>query len=430
MPEENISKSLPVKIRRIRKPAAKKKKKAEKPPFPVSKNLDIEPVLPRADFKIEESLAKKSQSKTIYRKLALSFAALTALLSVVIFYYSFSRVTLAIIPIQEKISDSSIIEIADQSADASGRIAGVVRQAPLEQSRVFTSSGKEVLGQEVTGKVTIINNYMKNQPLVATTRILSSDNKLFRLKNTVNVPAGGKAEVEVYANEAKPDMAIGPSKFTIPGLWAGIQDKIYAQSGEPMKYSEKVKYMIKQSDIDGAVAELRRGLLDSARQTISQAYQEYDQTLLEIDDNSISQEPDGKVGEEKQNFTLKMKIMITLAAFKDDDVFDQAKTRLIASLADDREIAEFSKKDLVYSLESFDLSQGLATVKVTASAKTTLKPDAKIIKKNNLAGLSLDQLKSYLDSLPEVAGYEIKFFPSFMKKVPRLADRIEIVIKK
>jgi len=60
----------------------------------------------------------------------------------------------------------------------------------------------------------------------------------------------------------------------------------------------------------------------------------------------------------------------------------------------------------------------------------TLKNSAGIIKKNNLAGLNLEQVNVYLKSLPEVAGYEIKFFPSFIKKMPNLVDRIEIVIKK
>ena len=83
-----------------------------------------------------------------------------------------------------------------------------------------------------------------------------------------------------------------------------------------------------------------------------------------------------------------------------------------------------------YVLESSDINRGTATVKVDAIAKAALKDGTKIIKKNNLAGLSYEQLKVYLNGLPEVAGYQIKFFPSFVKKAPNLVDRIEIVIKK
>ena len=220
------------------------------------------------------------------------------------------------------------------------------------------------------------------------------------------------------------------SQFTIPGLWAGIQDKIYAQSQEPMKYSEKIKYTIKQSDIDNAVSELKNGLLANAKKEIAYAYAEYDQSILQVDNNSINQEVQGKVGEEREKFTIKMKTLVTVVAFKDNDVFRQAEQKLSVSLADDREILELSRPDMSYSFGEVDLKQGTASVNVNFAAKVTLKNSAGIIKKNNLAGLNLEQVNVYLKSLPEVAGYEIKFFPSFIKKMPNLVDRIEIVIKK
>ncbi|MDO8592472.1 MAG: hypothetical protein Q7R92_01700 [bacterium] len=437
MPEENFSTPLPVKIKKSKKRVIKRSAKGGKtgkPPFLLSDSLPAAPMMPRADYKIEESLTvKPGQAKSIYGKLAFSFVALTVILVAAVLYFNFSKVTIVIIPAKEKISDSSTVDIVNQTPAAalgSGQIFGIVKQIPMELSRTFNSGGKEILGQEVSGQVTIINNYLKNQPLVASTRLLSADNKLFRLKNTVNVPAGGQVEAEVYADEVKPEMAVGPGKFTLPGLWAGIQDKIYAQSAEPMVYSEKVKYVIRQSDIDNAVSALKQELSASAKKQISQAYPDYDQLLFQADNNSISQEVSGKVGEEKQTFSIKLKTMVAMAAFKGGDVFNQVNARLLSSLADDKEIAEFSQSDLNYELGNFNLSQALATVKVTAAAQLTLKDSASIIKKNNLTGLTKEELKVYLNRLPEVAGYEIKFFPSFIKKTPKLADRIEIVIKR
>ena len=259
---------------------------------------------------------------------------------------------------------------------------------------------------------------------------MSSDNKLFRLKNTVNVPAGGKAEAEVYADAAKPEMAVGPGKFTIPGLWAGLQDKIYAQSQEPMKYSQKVKYTIEQSDIDQAVSQLKNDLLANAKNQVGQAYKDYAQALFAIDNNSVSQEVSGKVGEAKEKFSLKMKIMVTVVAFNDDEIYNQVKAKLAAVLADDKEVSKFSREDMSYALESFNLDSGSAMIKVDSTAQAALKDSAKIIKKNNLAGLSYGELRAYLNGLPEVAGYQIKFFPSFIRKAPDLVDRIKIEIKK
>ena len=125
-----------------------------------------------------------------------------------------------------------------------------------------------------------------------------------------------------------------------------------------------------------------------------------------------------------------MKTLVTVVAFKRDDVYKQAEQKLATTLADDREIVELSRPDMAYTLGNFDLSQAAATVNVNFVAKVTLKDSTGIIKKNNLIGLNAEQVKTYLNSLPEVAGYEIKFFPSFINKMPNLVDRIEIVIKK
>ena len=71
--------------------------------------------------------------------------------------------------------------------------------------------------------------------MVATTRLLTSEGVLFRLKDRVNVPAGGEIEVEVYADQSGIASEIGPSQFTIPGLRTDLQKLIYAVSKESMK---------------------------------------------------------------------------------------------------------------------------------------------------------------------------------------------------
>src|SRR3989339_681891 len=182
--------------------------------------------------KIEEAIIDNlggGRSVGMYRKIALSFVVLTVVLLAVIFYFSFTRVTITLIPNQERVSNNLIFDIYDSenadSVSAMG-VPGIVRQITIEDKKEYQASGSNVIGKEVVGKIDIINDYNKNQPLVATTRLISSDGKLFRLKETVNVPVGGLKDVEIYADEAKPEMATGPTTFTIPGLWAGLQDKI------------------------------------------------------------------------------------------------------------------------------------------------------------------------------------------------------------
>lgn len=369
----------------------------------------------------------------LYRKIALSFIVLTVILLAVIFYFSFVKLNIVLIPAQERISDNLIIDVygaGGQPTVPEKALTGIVEQIAIEEKNTYSASGAETIGEEVTGKVTIINNYNKNQPLVATTRLLSPDNKLFRIKNTINVPAGGSQEVEIYADLASAEMAIGPTKFTIPGLWAGLQDKIYGESKEKFAYGQQAKKYIQQSDIDQAVKDLKRSLLEKAKREIGETYKGYNEVIYNIDENAISTEIGGKVGEEKDKFDVSMKTMVTIVAFSGEEVARMAREKLEEAIPDIEELIEFKPEEIGYSLNNFDAAQSRATINVTFEGKMTLKSEAQIIDRQKIVNLTREQLEDYLSGFKEIAGYEINFFPSFIDKAPNLVDRIKIEIKK
>ncbi len=379
-----------------------------------------------------EETAGKSRSLGLYRKIALSFIILTIILLAVIAYFSFVKVTIILTPNQERISSNLIIDVFNQdkrSAVSEGEVLGVVKQVEVEQSKTYPATDIEVISEEVIGKVILTNNYNKNQPLVATTRLLSPDNKLFRIKKTVNVPAGGQLEVEVYADEPGQDMIIGPTHFTIPGLWAGLQDEIYGESKEPMKYSRQVKKHIQQADIDKAVKDVKQSLLGKATTEVSENYQTYDQVIYDIDNNSISQQIDGKAGDEVEEFTITMKTLVTVVAFMDDEIYKLARQKLISVLPDNKQLLEFSKDDISYSLNNYNIYQGTASLNINFIGKMIIKQGASIVDRGKLAGLNREQISVYLNSLSEIASYDIKFYPSFIKRAPSLVDRIELIIE-
>lgn len=377
----------------------------------------------------------KAKSFGVYHKIAFSFIFLTLVLLAVIFYFSFIKVKIVILPKPEEMSGELTVDVYDQDKkveEAANILSGLVREAEVSQTKDFPASGAEILGQEVTGKVTIINNYNKNQPLVATTRLLSPEGKLYRLRSTVNVPAGGSAEAEVYADQAKEEMAIGPATFTIPGLWSGLQDKIYAQSQEAFSYQEKIRRKISQEDIDQAVASLRDSLLSQAQAEIARQYPGYDLMAYEINLNSLEQKVDGKVGEEKDSFSVTMKTKVAAALFNisqdgKEKLSDLARENLSSLLPANKEIA--SVKDFTCVLESYDLTAGRGTVKVNFQGTAALKSGAAVIDKNKLLGLTRAEAENYLKNIPEISGFKITFSPNWVKRVPSLADRVEVEVK-
>lgn len=375
----------------------------------------------------------KHKSFGLYRKIAYGFMFFTVVLLTAIFYLSFVKVSITIIPKQESISDNLTVDVYDSSidiAETSNSINGVVATNEVEETKKYPSTGKEVIGEEAVGKVFIINDYNKNQSLVATTRLLTPDNKLFRIRNTVNVPAGGSVEVEIYADDPGPSMAIGPTKFKIPGLWAGLQEKIYAESKDPVEYKQKTKKHITQSDIDNGVADLKKSLLAKAQSDISGSYQEYDQVLYDIRNDSMDIKVDSRIGDEKEEFSIIAKASVAVIAFKDDKVFAIAKDKLNYRISDDKELSGFNRDNMVYGLNNYDVAEKTASVSATFQGLMSYKSNSDIIDKTMLPGLDKAQLMEFLDSKSEIEDYEIKFYPSFINKVPSLVDRIEVNIKK
>ena len=369
----------------------------------------------------------------LYRSIALTFIFFTILLLATVFYFSVTKVTIVLVPDQERISNNMIFDVYDKeraSDEGVNGLAGVVNFLDLTYKKTYSATGEEVIGQEVVGEVTIINNYTKNQPLVATTRLLSPDGKLYRLKETVNVPAGGTVKAEVYADEPGEEMAIRPTKFTIPGLWAGLQDKIYAESKKKFTYQKEIKKHIRQEDIDNALRDLKQELLLKAKADVNKTYKDYSQVIYKIDDNSIKTKVDGKVGEEIDSFSAEIEANVMVIAFSGDEAAKLAKQKFIVSLPSNKEMISFDENNIIYSLNNFDYDRGVATVNATFEGRVTLREGASIIDIDKILGLNQKQLSAYLSSLPEISGFEVKFYPNFIKRVPRLKDRIKVEVKK
>ncbi len=352
----------------------------------------------------------------------------------IVFYFYFSKVTIIITPNKEKISDNIILEIYDKDSVGEKikneeKIPGVVEQVDIEEKEIYPATGTKTVGEEVAGKVVIVNNYSKNQPLVATTRLLSPDNKLFRINKTINVPAGGSVEVEIYADKPSKNMAIKPTKFTIPGLWSGLQDKIYAESKESFVYREKTDKYITQEDVDNALVNIQKVLVEKAEKEFGTDYKNFNNVIYSIDESSIIFKTDGEVGEKKKEFSASARGRINVVAFSGVELSKIAKKKLLAITPNTKELLNFSKENIFYNLKRFDYEDKSASISASFDGAMKVKDGVGLIDRKKIISLSQSQLEDYLDSFKEIAGYEIDFSPNFMKRVPNLVDRIFIKIK-
>lgn len=374
----------------------------------------------------------KARSVRIYKRIAVGFSVLVFIILLVVLYFALVKATISIALNEQVINDQVVIAVYDRPQDFSlpaKSVRGLVKTVAVEQSKLYQVSGHDVIGEEVVGQITLYNKYNKSQPLVASTRLLSASGKLYRLKNSVTVPAGGQVVADVYADQAKPEMAVGAELFTIPGLWEGLQDKIYGQSLEgAIKYQQKLRRIIAQDDIDKALADLKQVLKDKVKADFDNTYNDYDYKFYNLDELNLKFAVSGKVGEEKDQLPVSMSGTVEVIAFNSDQAQDLAKLSSAAKLPAGQDLLNLDTSNLKYELTKFDPNMVMAEVNMTYDVKARANNKNEIVDKNKIIGLSEDQLKQYLSNIKDIRTYNIEFYPAFIKQVPRLTDRIEVKV--
>jgi len=371
----------------------------------------------------------KNKSVSLYRKIAIRFAIFAGLIALIVAYFCFTKLTIFVDLNKETSNDNLIFDIygGDKPAEAVRGVKGAISRFESEESGIYQSTGEVVSNAQFNGRVTIFNNNQKDQTLVATTRLLSPDGKLFRIKNFVNVKAGESVEVDVYPDTIESNVAINPTKFTIPGLRPDLQDKIYAESKTAFSFAGASKKIIQQSDVDNAAAELNNKLLEKVRQSIGSGNNQYDSVLYSVDPSALTVELiDAKVGDTKDEFTVKIKNVVNIVSFATTDVIKLAIEQKAAANNKDKSVFEINKDSLKFGINNYDVASNVANVSVDFVLGAAAN-NVDFIDKTKLVNLNKAQLESYFSVIKDVNSFEFKFFPSFIKRAPGLVDRINIV---
>lgn len=385
----------------------------------------------------------KQRSIGLYSRFVWRFFLVVGFLAALVFYLSFSKLNIKITPKSETLNENMLLKVSaleNENAlsgllDPRENLFGEVQDFSLSFEQEFPASGEEFVGEAVSGRVKIINNYSRAQALVVTTRLLSPDNKLFRIKDAVNVPAGGEVWVDVYVDKPSREFAINPTTFTIPGLWVGLQDQIYAKSEEAFVFEQKKEKYIRASDIAGAKTViydefLKRLEADIEKEKEILNYNGEDWGSVYLLDSNINIQEDSKVDTKVENFKVSISGQAKVAFFRKNDLANLALGKLNLLIPDDKELVEFNSSQIILNFETYDEKSNTATVKASFSGKMILKSDEEPVKRESLINLDESQIVTYLQSQPEVKSFELKFYPGFVKKAPRLVDRINIELIK
>lgn len=163
-------------------------------------------------------------------------AAVVVLIVAVGILHAFGGAKVEITPVVNETSVSG--EFA--ATGSAGDLPFEVITAETVATASVPAEGTTEADDPAQGTITVYNAQEKTQQLIKNTRFESSNGLIYRIHDSITVPAGsptapGELKVTVYADEGGEKYNIGPSSFTVPGLKGSATfDLVYARSSEPM----------------------------------------------------------------------------------------------------------------------------------------------------------------------------------------------------
>lgn len=301
-------------------------------------------------------------------------------------------------------------------------------------TQLFPASGVSAATDKATGKITIYNAYSSApQSLVATTRFMAPDGKIVRLVDKVMVPganvSGGKItpakiEAPVVADKAGPDYNIGPiAKLTIPGF-----------KGTP-KYDGF--YGVIESPLSGGASGMHKIATDD---DVLKAKSKTTEILKSsLSNNFLARRPEGIVIPDGASDIAVTKLTVKTATDTAGNfsVFGEASFRAIGFREADLRALLFAStgnagKDLIFKnvkMEYRNVHPDFVKKELTLSVRTEGTATEAFSSEefvNTIKGVSIDEARNIILSLPGIADATVSLWPQWLTKFPGDPKRIEL----
>jgi len=390
--------------------------------MPVQKNLKTAPIATRSN-----------PPHKSYRRIAIVFVVLAIILILGVTYLTLSKVTITFAPSNETIDYDFTLTLADNPENNTSTTvilpAKIMSsESPVEQK--FSVTEGSAVDAQAEGTVAIYNDRGAGQTLIATTRFLTPEGKIFRLKDNVIVPANSSIQAKIQADKKGAEGNIPPTAFTIPGLSESLQKLVYAKSTAPMTGGTRQIGVLTATDVEKAELELTKKSSADAIAKFFEALDDKNLVLIGSQTKLTDAKADQELGSEVSSFTFSGQLTVTAVFAEQNEILELAKNKLKESQGAKSEFVSVDPASLTYELMSVNAEKSEAQVKVGISGLTTLDPSKNIFDKNLLVGFTENDLKLYFSQFDSIKDTKIEFSPFWVKKVPILKDHIIIKIEK
>lgn len=366
-------------------------------------------------------------SPRFYRTIALTFLGVTLLLIIFVVFLTGGKAAVSLKLKPQIVKANANLTVAINPGK--NQIVGLALGTIIKGEKTFSPSGGAEVLAPADGQVILYNRTKASQPLVATTRLLSPDNVLFRLKKSVIVPADGQITADVYADKFGKESEINPTKFIIPGLSEIKQKDIYAESKIKMSGGTKREAAVSEADIKEAADNLLAELYNLGQQELTQTSKTngnlYLASLFTYTKNFIK--TDAKIGAVADGFKVSGEVQVVGVFYNPMDLRNVLLEQVKENLADNQELSNNLTAPAI-QIHKYDLAAKTAELRLAQEFLVRVNYSDNLLDKSKLLGRPEAEAMEYLKSLPWVDSIEIKLRPSWLRKLPAEASKIEIKV--
>ncbi len=317
---------------------------------------------------------------------------------------------------------------------ASNVIAGQVFTSNKNVTESFKASSVQNVSLKAQGIITIYNDYGTSpQELVATTRFLTPDGKIFRITQNVIVPgattSGGKLvpssiNAPIVADQAGPDYNIGPvAKLTIPGFAGHPQENGFygtITATTTGGYTGQ-KAVPTAADIAAAEASTTAILQASLQGGFSGSYPNNFKILDGATSIQVGKLTVNTTTDSQGDFTVYGQAMLSAIGFDETAL----KSDLLAEAQTQDPSSTFSDINMNYGNVQANFSKG--QVSFSLSAQGDLEPAFSTTDfVSEIAGKNISDARNMIGALPQLSSGEISVWPSWLWTIPSNTSKVHI----
>jgi hypothetical protein len=374
-----------------------------------------------------------------------AFVFLVLIVVQVLCFFFLSKATIEIWPKTETINISTTLTIdlaAKQASFSNKVIPGELFEKSKMVNETFASSGKSEQEGKAEGTIKVYNEYSTAvQPLLATTRFVSTDGKVFRTPTKATIPGlhyennkmvAGEVEIRVVADQPGPEYNIGPTTFSIPGF-AGSEKyvKFYAKSSQSMSGgSTKQVALVTREDLDNAKTVLskraKEECLAAFKDALNQEKMPAGYSFIEdgIQTDVTETFSLATAGSQGSNFNYQATAKSKTIIFQQKDLEDFVKSFMETQTLEDKKIDQANLKVKIMP-ETVNFTSGKMIISLDVSALSYSDINVDSFKKG-LAGKTASESRVFLENFSEISNSRVELWPFWVSKVPEDISKMEI----